>query len=225
MAASPDAEAPQSRVRLVRLDGALAARFGDMTLAPDLARMLPRISGNKAHRELLVKAAKVRTPGRAPRAVDATAGLGEDALLLAAAGFEVLLFEHDRTMFRLLEDELARAAQDDRLSPAAGRMTLVQADSLLALPSLTPRPDVVYLDPMFPKREKSAAVEKKAQVLQALERPCEDEAALLAAAQEACPRKIVVKRPIKGRPLAGERPSYSLRGTSVRYDVYVAAPE
>ena len=45
-----------------------------------------------------------------PRAVDATAGLGEDSLLLAAAGFEVTLCEADPVIAVLLEDALTRAA-------------------------------------------------------------------------------------------------------------------
>ena len=85
-------------------------------------------------------------------------------------------------------------------------------------------PDVVLLDPMFPTREKSASVKKKAQFLQHLEAPCGDEAALLEAALAARPRKVVVKRPPKGPHLAGVRPTYSLEGKAVRYDVIVPPP-
>ena len=61
-------------------------------------------------------------------------------------------------------------------------MTLVRADSIAALPMISPAPDVVYLDPMFPERTKSAAVKKKFQLLHHLESPCEDQEALLRAA-------------------------------------------
>ena len=40
-------------------------------------------------------------------------------------------------------------------------------------------PDVVYLDPMFPERTKSAAVKKKFQLLHHLEQPCADEETLV----------------------------------------------
>lgn len=82
---------------------------------------------------------------------------------------------------------------------------------------------MVYLDPMFPERRRRAATNKKLQLFQRLERPCEDEEALMHAALAAHPRKLVVKRPLKGPHLAGLKPSSSLAGKVVRYDVYVPA--
>ena len=82
-------------------------------------------------------------------------------------------------------------------------------------------PDVVFLDPMFPARTKSAAVKKKFQLLHHLEQPCDNEAELLEAALAARPRKVVIKRPPKGPLLAGAKPSYQVTGKAVRYDVIV----
>ena len=82
-------------------------------------------------------------------------------------------------------------------------------------------PDVVYLDPMFPGRTKSAAVKKKFQLLHHLEQPCADEETLVEAALAVHPRKVVIKRPVKGPLLAGVKPSYQLAGKAVRYDVLV----
>ncbi len=76
---------------------------------------------------------------------------------------------------------------------------------------------------MFPAREKSAAVKKKFQLLQRLEKPCDDEAALLGAARAARPKKVVVKRPAKGPALAGSTPDYSISGKAIRYDCYIPA--
>ncbi|WP_273396615.1 class I SAM-dependent methyltransferase [Thermophilibacter mediterraneus] len=193
--------------------------LGDgMELAADLSRMLPRLRPDRLGRELLVRAARVRGVER-PRAVDATAGLGEDSLLLAAAGFSVTMFEKDPVIAALLRDALERAAGDPALAAVVARMELVEADSVAALRSRPEPPDVVFLDPMFPERTKSAAVKKKFQLLHRLERPCEDERELLDAALAAGPRKVVIKRPPKGPWLAGARPSYSLAGKAVRYDV------
>ena len=196
----------------------LALAGGGMELVPDLTRMLPRLVPGRLQRELLVRAARVRG-AEEPWAVDATAGLGEDSLLLAAAGFRVTLFERDETIAALLADSLERAAADERLADAVARMTLLAGDSVSALPELSP--DVVLLDPMFPDRGKSASAKKKLQLIQMLERPCEDEEALLAAALAAHPRKVVIKRPAKGPTLAGVKPSYSLAGKAIRYDVIV----
>ena len=203
---------------LRRSPAGLSLVGGGMKLLPDLSRMVPRLASGKLQREMLVRAARVRGVD-APTAVDATAGLGEDSLLLAAAGFEVTLFERDETIAALLADSLERAAADERLAGIVGRMKLVAGDSIAALPELTP--DVVLLDPMFPDRGKSASAKKKLQLIQMLERPCEDEEALLQAALAAHPRKVIIKRPLKGPVLADAKPSYSLSGKAVRYDVIV----
>ena len=98
-------------------------------------------------------------------------------------------------------------------------MTLVEADSVAVLGGLTEPPDVVYLDPMFPSRTKSAAVKKKFQLLHRLEAPCEDQDRLMAAALASDPRKVVVKRPVKAPILADVKPSHSIAGKAVRFDV------
>lgn len=218
-------EAPE-----LRSDGEGLALFGHgMELRGDFSRMLPRVKPGKLERELLVRAAKVkgaRAKGKGtcnfyvPVAIDATAGLGEDSFLLAAAGFTVYMYERDPVIAALLRDALHRAAAAPELADIASRMKLFEQDSLGALGSFSAPIDVVYLDPMFPARGKSAAVKKKFQLLHCLENPCDDAEAqaLLRAAVEANPRKVIVKRPPKGAYLAGVKPSYSLEGKAVRYD-------
>lgn len=209
-------------VELRRIDGRLTLMADGMELAEDFREMLPRLRPDRLGRELLVKAVRVRGV-EGIRVFDATAGLGEDSLLLAAAGFSVTMCEGDPVIAALLADGLKRAADDLELTGIVGRMSLVEGDSVEILPSLTEAPDVVYLDPMFPARTKSAAVKKKFQLLHRLESPCADEASLMDAALAAHPRKIVVKRPIKAPVLAGVRPSHSISGKAVRYDVIVPA--
>lgn len=209
----------------VSRDGLSLMRDG-MELRPDFAEMLPRIKQGALQREMLVKAARVKGV-EAPRAVDATAGLGEDSLLLAAAGFTVTLCEADPVIAALLEDALARASAHEVLGPIVERMHLVAGDSRITLEragaSTGAQPDVVYLDPMFPGRTKSAAVKKKFQLIHGLERPTEplDEESLLQAALAAHPRKVVIKRPVKGPYLAGVKPSHAIAGKAVRYDCIV----
>ena len=209
----------------VSRDGLSLMRDG-MELRPDFAEMLPRIKQGALQREMLVKAARVKGV-EAPRAVDATAGLGEDSLLLAAAGFTVTLCEADPVIAALLEDALARASAHEVLGPIVERMHLVAGDSRITLEwagaSMDAQPDVVYLDPMFPGRTKTAAVKKKFQLIHGLERPTEplDEESLLQAALAAHPRKVVIKRPVKGPYLAGVKPSHAIAGKAVRYDCIV----
>ena len=194
-----------------------------MVLRADFMRLLPRLRPDRLGRELLVRAARVRGVA-SPAVIDATAGLGEDSLLLAAAGFSVTMFEKDPVIASLLRDALERASNEPQLTKVVSRMRLVEGDSVVGLRELGFAPDVVFLDPMFPERTKSAAVKKKFQLLHLLERPCDNERELLEAALAARPRKVVVKRPPKGPALAGARPSHSLAGKAVRYDVIVPPP-
>lgn len=210
---------------LKRDDGGLFLTDGVLELRGDFRRLLPRIRRENLGHELIVKAARQKKRADAandglPLAVDATAGLGEDSFLLAAAGFSVILFERDPVIAALLEDALRRARNDPDLADTASRMELRKEDSLEALPKLREAPDVIVLDPMFPERQKSALVKKKFQLLQGLEKPCTDEdaEALLRAALAAKPGKIIVKRPKRGPFLAGVKPAYSIEGSTIRYD-------
>lgn len=218
-----DLELPEG-LELREDERGLALAGDGMELRGDFARLLPRLRPDRLHRELLVRAARMRGAA-APTAVDATAGLGEDALLLAAAGFTVTLCERDPVIAALLADALLRARADERLSGIAERMRLVEGDAKETLASLDEAPDVVFLDPMFPERRRRASTNKKLQLFQVLERPCEDEDELMAAALAAGPHKVVVKRPLKGPYLAGVKPSSSLAGKVVRYDVIVPPRE
>lgn len=200
------------------------SRVMGMRLRASFDDMKRRLLHGKLNGELLVRAARLKGIEE-PTLVDATAGLGQDSLLLAAAGFSVTLIECNPVIAAMLVDAIERARRDPELADAAGRMQVIEGNSLKVLRDLSMPPDVVYLDPMFPGRSKSAAVKKKFQLLHRLEMPCEDEMALPEAARAAHPRKIIIKRPVKGPHLAGVKPDYTLRGKAVRYDCIVMARE
>ena len=206
--------------QLVATPEGLTLTDGKNAVRGDFTRLLPRIRRGNLSRELLVRAVKIKGV-ESPLVADATAGLGEDAFLLAAAGCRVLLYEYDPVIFDLLSDAVERAKRVPETAEIAARLTPIPRDSVPALPGLDPAPDVVFLDPMFPERTKSALVKKKFQLLHLLERPCENERALLDAALAARPKRIVIKRPAKGPYLAGVKPSYSLTGSAVRFDCIV----
>ena len=199
----------------------LSLTDGTISLIGDFTANKKRLSANNLNNEMLVKAAKIKGQARGLTLLDATAGMGEDSLLLAAAGFNIKLFESDKVIAALLKDCLRRASDDPMLSDIISRMELTEGDSIAAMKSLPYSPDVILLDPMFPERRKSALVKKKFQLLQQLESPCSDEEELLEAAIKANPRRIVIKRPLKGPYLAGRKPDYSLNGKAIRYDCIV----
>lgn len=209
--------------RLEKRPEGLTLTDGELELRGDFTQALPRLKYNNLTHEFIVKAAKIKNPDHEPVAVDATAGLGEDSILLAASGFKVELYEYDPVIAALLRDALERAADIPELAPIVSRMTLHEEDSIEALKKLDYTPDVVVLDPMFPERQKTASVKKKFQLLQQLETPCANEDELMKAALGSGAHKIVVKRPSKGPFLAGVKPSYSLEGKAIRYDCIVRA--
>jgi 16S rRNA (guanine1516-N2)-methyltransferase len=175
--------------------------------------------------EMLLRAVGHKA-GRAMTVLDATGGLGRDAFILASHGCKVQLVERHPVVGVLLADGLRRALQDQQTREAAARITLRVADSRQVMAELAHGGqwvDVIYLDPMFPQRSKSAKVKKELQVLQLLAGKEEDSGELLTEALRAAGGRVVVKRP-KGAPtLPGPAPSHSHSGTTTRFDVYLRA--
>lgn len=181
--------------------------------------MLHRVTKGRLQHEILAKA--VKTAKEVPVAIDATAGMGEDSLLLAAYGYEVTMYEQNPVVAALLRDALQRAKKHPELGPIVERMHLVEGNSVELILQGGVTPDLIYLDPMFPARQKSGLIHKKLQLIQKLEPPCGEESSLFETAIQANPMKIVVKRPLKSPFLAKKKPSYSLNGKAIRYDCYV----
>lgn len=186
------------------------------------------VTGAMAHRrrfgggrgEAVAKAVGIKG-GYLPDVVDATAGLGRDAFVLAALGCRVRMLERHPVVAALLEDGLQRGYQDAEIGPwLRDRLTLIYAASAQALGEITPQPDVVYLDPMYPHRQKSALVKKEMRVFQSLVGPDEDADALLEPARRLAKKRIVVKRPDYAPPLAGVVTQAAVVTKSHRFDIY-----
>jgi len=177
-------------------------------------------------REMLARAAGINK--RRPVSVlDATGGMGRDAFLMAGYGCPVHVFEQNRIVAALLRDGLRRASEHPETQNTAARIRLTTGDSTLFLNTLAQQGghiDVIYLDPMFPERVKTAKVKKELQVLQLLIGPDNNTDLLFAAALKAAGNRVVVKRPKSAPPLAGKSPSHSLIGKTIRFDVYMTIP-
>ncbi|MGB0344479.1 MAG: class I SAM-dependent methyltransferase [Coraliomargarita sp.] len=175
--------------------------------------------------QMIARAVGLKSGGK-PDVLDATAGLGADAFVLACLGCQVRLLERSPALCALVESamETARSEADAELHAILGRMQLKQADALDALPAVPPeaRPEVVYLDPMFPPRSKSALVKKEMRLVHQLVGEDPDSGALLEAALPVASGRVVVKRPRVAPDLGGRAPDYRLEGKSNRYDVYLA---
>lgn len=152
--------------------------------------------------------------------IDATAGLGRDALVLASLGARVTLVERNPMVAALLHDGLRRATLEPATAELAGRMQLYFSPALTALTEL-PVADVVYLDPMFPPREKSALVKKEMRAFHDVVGSDTDADALLAPALALAQYRVVVKRPGYAEVLAGKAPQLVVKGKNNRFDVYI----
>ena len=181
-----------------------------------------------------------------PSVLDATAGLGRDAFRLAYHGCHVTAIERSPILFALLQDGLERAAYVPEIHDRLGdRLRLLhgdarsflqqvncvtgvvaQASSLGDRPSLggvsSPEdaPDVVYLDPMFPPKKKSALVKVEMRILRRLVGDDPDAGELFELARAVARRRVVVKRHRHAEPLS-PHPTHSHSDKSTRYDVYV----
>jgi 16S rRNA (guanine1516-N2)-methyltransferase len=176
--------------------------------------------------QMIAKAVGVKA-GVYPRVLDATAGMGKDSFVLATLGCQLTMIERSPLVHRLLQDGLLRAQifareQDAELLQVIQRMQLLAQDSRTYLESLTAAqfPDVIYLDPMFPERQKTADVKKEMAAFHSIVGKDEDADALLPLALAHVNYRVVVKRPRKAPFLNSQVPSYQLEGKSSRFDIY-----
>ena len=158
--------------------------------------------------------------GFTPHVLDATAGLGRDSFVLASLGCKLTLMERMPIVAALLDDGIERAKLNVDVSSIVEKMQLIHASSIEQMTLSTP-PDVIYLDPMYPHKEKSAQVKKEMRVFQSLVGEDLDADALLAPAIALAKYRVVVKRPSYAPPLANKKPSMSINMKKNRFDVYV----
>lgn len=160
----------------------------------------------------------VRAAGTGLEVLDATAGFGRDAFLLASAGNRLHMLERSPVVYALLADGLRRAAADPDMTPIIERMQLHYME--FQDWDEARQFDVVYLDPMFPRPEKRARGRKEMVFLQQLVGDGEEDG-LLARALRCARRRVVVKRPPREAWMGAAEPSFSYRGRVSRYDVYL----
>ena len=157
--------------------------------------------------------------GKTPDVVDATAGLGRDAFLLASLGAQVTLIERSEQMHALLANALKHAADTD-IGDIIARMTLIHGDAKDLLPGLSP--EVILVDPMHPPRGKSALVKREMRQVREIVGVDADAGALMQVALDCARKRVVLKWPLKGEPIASlPKPSHQIIGKSTRYDVFM----
>lgn len=171
-------------------------------------------------KEPLAKAVGLKA-NRCPTVLDATAGLGRDSFMLASMGCRVHMMERSAIVAALLKDGISRAKTIPELADIMGRITITESNSY-QLDSLPFPPDVIYLDPMYPHRTKSALVKKEMRLVRALVGDDHDASDLLSWALSHQGFRVVVKRP-KGATLLlpTPLPSFVIKSKNSRFDVYL----
>jgi len=213
--------------RLVTNDGVLSLEALDHGFKPFC---IDFVEGKNRHRRLfgggkgqpLTRAVGMKG-GIVPSVLDVTAGMGRDAFVLATLGCAVTMLERSPVIFRLLENALQRAAVNAEVADIAARIILHHAESLEYLQSIddSNKPDVIYIDPMYPQRNKSALVKKEMRIFRSLVGEDLDSDRLLEIARGRVLRRVVVKRPKGAECLAGLKPHTEVSSKNTRYDIYL----
>lgn len=153
--------------------------------------------------------------------LDVTAGLGRDAFVLATLGCNVLMCERSPVIYALLKDGLERAEKEVWFQQL--NLKLIHADAADYLSTITDenRPDVIYIDPMFPEKNKSALVKKEMRVLREVVGDDVDAEKLLSLALVTAKKRVIVKRARLAPLLSDKKPDVVYEGKSSRFDVYL----
>ncbi len=185
--------------------------------------------GKNAHRrqfgggrgQPLAKAIGLKN-GATPTIIDATAGFGRDAFVLANLGCQITLIERNPLIATLLKDALQRARANSDIAMVISRMSLLNNDAITYLSQCEKQADIIYMDPMYPSREKSALVKKEMRLLHKLAGPDTDSEQLLTTAKKVALKRVVIKRPKSAPFVGGQKPSTSIESKNTRYDIYLS---
>lgn len=190
------------------------------------------LSGAMAHRhqfgggrgQAIAKAVGLKS-GNNPVILDVTAGLAGDAFVLATLGCPVTMIERSPVLFLLIEDALQRAALNETFTSVMEQgFTVINDDAndyiKQQLSAKSTSPDIIYIDPMYPHRKKSALVKKDMQILQRLHAEDDKAGELLDNALKFAKKRVVVKRPLHAETLTERKPNTCINSKKTRYDIY-----
>ncbi len=225
---------PITYTGLLYLDGGVLTLFSQspiskrpLSLFLDFTSQKMRSMAKAQNKKTLIaKAIGAKTIDTSKWIVDATAGLGQDAFMLAYMGYNVTLLERSPAMAALLSNAISRVKPDSWAFSTVHRLTLLHTDARQWLfeqqqyPTSAKKPSVIYIDPMFPHPDKKALSQKSMQMLQQIVGPDADADKLLSLAQALATERVVVKRHRASPHLGEQKPQIIFEGKSHRFDVY-----
>ncbi|WAI11761.1 MAG: class I SAM-dependent methyltransferase [Buchnera aphidicola (Macrosiphum albifrons)] len=174
----------------------------------------------KKKNEVLFKVAGIKN-SYFPSILDATAGLGNDSFIFSFLGCQVLMIERHPIVAALLKDGLQRGYQDKKIGHwLKKRLHLVINDSSNMLEMPISRPDIIYLDPMYPSHNKKSLPKKNMQLIRKLIGYNYDSEILLNISRKLAKNRIIVKRPYYAKPLSKDKVNFTITTTKHRFDIY-----
>lgn len=178
-----------------------------------------RLNQRDLKHELLYKAIGIKHDYQ-PLVFDATAGWGRDAIMIAAFGCTVRLFERHPIVAQRLRMAMQEAEKNPHLSTIVARMQLLELCSFEHMQHFAQQeqPDVIYCDPMFEQKRRSLP-KKDLQALQALVTIQDDPTALVTLARQCAKKRVVVKRAKQSAPYLA-KPNFQISGKSHHFDIY-----
>ena len=185
------------------------------------SQLLYRLAKGGGRKQEIARAVGVKK--ETPHIIDATCGFARDGFILASLGCTVELCERSPITHALVNDALQRATNNTQIATIAARIRLHLGDSLELIPSLSSvnPADVIYLDPMYPHRTKSALVKKQMRLLRQIVGQDTDAAELHATALAYARKRVVCKRPNSANFINDKKPAFAIKGTKHRFDVYL----
>lgn len=149
------------------------------------------------------------------RILDLSAGLGIDTIFLSQMGFKVTAVERNPVVYLALQSAHRQLPSESR-----ARIHFIFASAQKYLQSMREEFDVIYFDPMFPEKKKSALSKQEMMFFRHLVGADEDSTEVIELVFKIKKSKrLVVKRPLKAEPLF-KKPTASFMGKLIRFDIY-----
>ena len=182
--------------------------------------ILHRLKYGKGRGRYLAKAIGMKS-NKNRTIIDATAGLGYDAFILASLGANVTLIERSEKIHNLLQEGIKEAKEyGGYISSIANRMHLIFGDSKTIIPQLSPQ--VILVDTMYEDKKKSALVKNNMRLVREIVGPDLDQIELIKIALESAQNRVVVKQPRYAETRDEiTKHSHQILGRTIRYDVYM----
>ena len=224
-----DATAPQFILTITtnpQFDYQWELRFPAEKLSPVFVdfnnqQLVYRLKFGGGHKQAIARALGLKK-GQSPLVIDATAGTGRDGFILWSLGCHVHMLERNPIIHALLEDGLRRLKLSENWDITGNQsLQLTHSDSREWLKSSTQTIDIIYLDPMYPHRSKSALVKKEMRILRQLVGDDADVNELVESALKIAKQRVVVKRPKFAEPIGSIKPSHCIESKNTRFDIYL----